>query len=300
MKKTLLIPAALMIFGAAFLSSCSKSEDNTPAPTPPTINFVAKSGFITGDATMTVGSTFKVSLAAFPNTTSGSKLASLKVTRVFQNNPYVALDTTFSLSSLSVDLTATANPNVGQEKWYYRVTDKSGQYAEVSLTITTTSAAGPINSFGMKILGAQSATAGSSFASIDGSVYTLAEAKANQAKVDLMYYYGDTDFATIAAPDDAHALTVFTNAVNGLGTWTTKNDTRFKLVTNAINWDAITDDAVIVQETASGVTESRITNLISGKYLAFITASGKKGMIKIESITTGQTGSVTISVKVQQ
>ena len=302
MKKTFSILAVILVAGAAFFTSCNKSDDTTPTPQPPSINLVAKTGFISGDATLTIGQTFKVSLAAFPNAGTSSKLTNLKVTRVFQNNPQTVLDTTFSLTSLNVDLTTEANPNIGQEKWYYRITDKNGEFAEVTLTITTTAAAGPINTFTLRILGAQDATAGSSFASIDGSVYSLAEAKTNQTKVDWMYYYGDTDFATLAAPDDAHAYQIFTNATNGLQTWTTKNGTRFKRVTDAITWDDITDDAVIVQQTASGVTESRITNIsvTASKYLAFISAGGKKGLIRVDNLTTGKTGSITISVKVQQ
>lgn len=301
MKKQLFFIALILLAGMTMLTSCSKDEDTTPTDQTPTLNFVAKTGFITGDASMIVGSEFKVSLAGFANGSSGSKINILKVTRVFQNTPTVVLDSTdLSLSSLNIDLTYNANANVGQEKWYFRITDKAGQYKEISLTITTTSAAGPISTFSTKILGAQNAAAGSSFASIDGSVYSLAEAKANQTKVDWMYYYGATDLATLAAPDDAHAATIFTNATNGLQTWTTKNGTRFKLVTDAITWDNITDDAVIVQQTASGVTETRITNLAAGKYLAFIAASGKKGLIKVENLTTGDNGSITISVKVQQ
>jgi hypothetical protein len=114
-----------------------------------------------------------------------------------------------------------------------------------------------------------------------------------------MYYYGATDLSTLAAPDDDHAAQIFTNSTNGLQTWTVKNNTRFKVVTDVINWDNIVDDAVIVEQTASGVTQSRITNLSAGKYLAFITASGMKGLIKVESMTTGDNGSITISVKVQ-
>ena len=301
MKKQFLFFAFLLLAGMTMLTSCSKNEDTTPTDQTPTLNFVAKTGFITGNTSMIVGSEFKVSLACFANSSSGSKINILKVTRVFQNTPTVVLDSTdLSLSSLNIDLTYNANANVGDEKWYFRITDKAGQYKEISLTITTTSAAGPIDSFDLKILGAQSASAGSSFASIDGSVYSLAEAKANQAKVDWMYYYGASDFATIAAPDDANAATIFTNATNGLQTWTTKNATRFKLVTDVITWDNITDDAVIVQQTASGVTQTRITSLSVGKYLAFITASGKKGLIKVDNLTTGSSGSITISVKVQQ
>jgi hypothetical protein len=301
MKKLLFATLSLVLFaGTVFFSSCSKSEDNTPTDQNPVINFVAKSGYVSGDVTLTAGAAFKVNITAFSNTSSGSKLAELIISRVYNNNPKTILDSTISLSSLNAEFQANALSLVGTERWIFKVVDKAGYSSEISFNITTEAAAGPINTFSMKILGAQTAATGSSFASIDGTIYSLAEAKANQAKVDFMYYYGATDLATLAAPDDAHAAQIFTNATNGLQTWTTKNATRFKLVSDVINWDAITDDEVIVAQCASGVTESRIPGLVAGKYLAFITASGKKGMIKVESITTGDSGDITISVKVQQ
>ncbi len=204
------------------------------------------------------------------------------------------LDTTINLAALNIDITATSQNVAGDEVWYYKVTEKDNQSAEISLTLTTMVIAGPINTFLMKILGAQSSTTGSSFASFYRSVYNLAQAKLNQGNVDLMYYYGANDLSTLAAPDDDHAALIFTNPTNGLQTWTIKNNTRYKMVT-----DAIVDDAVIVEQTAAGVTQSRITNLTAGKYLAFITTSGMKGLIKVETMTAGDDGSITISVKVQ-
>ncbi|MBE0647562.1 MAG: hypothetical protein IH596_07255 [Bacteroidales bacterium] len=299
--KKLLSFFSIMLFGVIFLSSCAKSDDPSPSPSnlKPTINFVAQSGYVSGDAIVYVSQEFMVNITAFANTTSSSKLVKFTVTRVFNNVPSVVLDTTMNLNALNIVVTATSQSVPGDEVWYYKVTDKDNQTSEVSLTLTTMVVAGPINTFSMKILGAQSSTTGSSFASFDGSVYNLAQAKLNQGNVDLMYYYGATDLSTLAAPDDDHAALIFTNSTNGLQTWTIKNNTRYKLVTDAVNWDAIEDDAVIVEQTASGVTLSRITNLAVGNYLAFITASGMKGMIKVESMTTGGDGSITISVKIQ-
>jgi hypothetical protein len=68
-----------------------------------------------------------------------------------------------------------------------------------------------------------------------------------------------------------------------------------------VDFDAITDDAVIVAQTASGVTATRITNLVAGKLIAFITEGGKKGILKVDLISPAdKTGTMTLSVKVQQ
>ena len=67
-----------------------------------------------------------------------------------------------------------------------------------------------------------------------------------------------------------------------------------------IDWSSITNDGIIVSQTATGVTNTRIINLAAGDILAFITATGKKGMIKVESISGTSDGTITIDVKVQQ
>jgi hypothetical protein len=300
MKKLLLLLSIVLITGAAFITSCSKSDTN-PTSQPPTINFVAKTGYLSGDATVTTGSVIKVNVIAFANTTSGAKLTKLTITRVQNDNPTVALDTAISLSSLNFEITTKASTTPGTEKWFYRVTDKDNETAEVSLTVTTVNSSGPINTFTMKILGAQQSSTGSSFASASGDVYSLANAKANQTLIDWLYYYGANDEATIAAPDDDNALTVFNDPTNGLPTWSIRNATRFNILSDAINWEAITDDQVILEQYNLGAVDgSRIIGLGVGNYLVFKTASGKKGLIRVDAITTGDTGEITISVKVQQ
>jgi hypothetical protein len=295
-----------LLFSLGFIStvllfnSCSKSDDTTPVDQTPTINFVGGPGYVSADATLEAGAPFSVGINAFANSSTSSKLVELTVTRVFNNVPVVEADTTFSSSNLHLIIHATANGEIGQEKWYYKVTDKNNQSKEISFTITTVATAGPINTFSMKILGAQGSTTGSSFASIDGTVYTLANAKANAAKIDWLYFYGATNHSTIASPNDTDAASVFNDPTNGLATWTIKNNTLFKKVTDAITWDAITDDQVIVAETATGVTNTKINSLAPNDILSFITAAGKKGMMKVESISGTTVGTITISVKVQQ
>jgi hypothetical protein len=149
-------------------------------------------------------------------------------------------------------------------------------------------------------MGAQTNNVGSSFASSNGTVYNLATAKANSALIDWVYFYGASNLATICAPSDTDAAAVFNDPTNGVGTWSVRNATLFKEVTDAINWAGITNDSVIVVQNQSGVTLSKINNLSVGKFLAFKTAAGKKGMIQVMALTPDATGTVTIDVKVQQ
>ena len=299
MKKLHFLILGVLLAGITMFSSCSKDSTDPTVDQKPTLTFQVGTGYTSANATMPVGTSIKIGIRASANTSSGSKLVDMQMTRTYNGGSQTYDTTLNNLTNFNVDFITKANTQAGDETFIFTIKDKSGQVNTLSIMITTTPVSNPINAFSMKILGAQGSATGSSFASIDGTVYNLADAKANSAKVDLMYYYGATDLATIAAPDDDHALTIFTGT-SGLQNWVTKNATKFKLITDAVDFAAIADDAVIVAQTASGVDQSRLPALASGKLIAFITASGKKGILKVESITGQDAGSMTISVKVQQ
>jgi hypothetical protein len=159
----------------------------------------------------------------------------------------------------------------------------------------------PINTYSDKILGSyDNATDGSSFASIDGTVYSWSDASNNSEEVDLVYFYGATNEATLAAPNDSDAESVF-----DFSGWSTQNATKFGTTTlTASDFDAIDDD-VEIKEEASNLTATKVNQLAADDVIAFQTAStsanaSKKGLIKINSITSGSDGTIDITVKVQQ
>jgi len=283
-----------------FITSCGTDEETTDVS--PTMNFVGGSDFTAGDVTLKAGETFKVGVNAFSNASSKAKLSKFKVVRTFNNVPFTALDSTLSSTDVfNINITAFAYPDAGAERWTFTITDKDGETAELSFNITTTSG-GPIQSYNQKILGSYDNSAyGSSFASADGTVYTLSEAKTNAAKIDWMYYYGVTNKATLAAPSDPSVTEVFTSATNGPATWSVRNATKFSKVSlpAGLTWDAITTDAEIII-LASEVSETKSNLLAVGNILAFKTVAGKQGLIKIENITGTAAGTITYSVKVQE
>jgi hypothetical protein len=296
MKKLLLI-SGVVFATSMFFTSCS---DTSTVDQPPTIGFVAGSGFISADATVDVNSTFSVKIFAEENVDSKENLKSLKITRVFELNSW---DTTFTFNEASYSATYNfqAQATAGQESIKFEVTDNAGEKASAQLLITTQElAGGEINTFTMKILGSYQSAIGSSFASIDGSVYTLAEAKANSAKVDFLYWWGASTSATIGAPDDENASIVFNNPTNGIPTWAVKNSTRFKTTTvTGSQFDAFTDDSGIV-DAAAGADQTRIPSLVAGNVIGFISTGGKHGLLKVVEIVDGAAGQITFDVKVQK
>jgi hypothetical protein len=302
MKKISYLFAILLLAGVTVMISCTKDE-NTNQDLKPTINFKGGAAYISTDATLDVLQEFLIGVTASNNVNSGKNLANLKVTRTFNNAIWFSWDTTFNEPYLDIDFSFLAITVAGTERIAFIVTDKDGQTNEVSLNITTQVVNGPINYYGQivpLVLGSYESSTGSSFASFDGSIYNLAEAKTNAARVDWLYFYGSSNHATIAAPDDADAISVFNDPTNGISTWSVKNATRFKNITTAVDWNAVIDDGPILQLTQDGVTESKISQLAANDVLGFITVTGKHGLIKIGNIVVGAGGTIEISVKVQQ
>lgn len=295
MKKFNYLIAVFLMASGLFITSC----ETDPATTPPTILFNASPGYTTGDVSVSAGSVLQIGIIA--NGTSAN-LSRFKITQTANSQTSTLLDSTISAAQFSQNFTITAAPVAGVVKLTFSVSQSDGESTELSITITTTApVAGPIKNYIQKILGSyDNITYGSSFASSDGTVYTLSEAKTNAAKVDWMYYYGTTNLATLASPKDATVSTIYSGS-NGPASWTVRNDTRFAIVVlpTGVTWDNITTDAEIIP-LASGATATSVSSLTAGKIVSFKTASGKMGLIKVEAITGTGAGSITYSVKVQQ
>jgi len=297
MKKLNFLFAILLMASVPFFTSCTDDETTDKDPT---INLQGGSGFTSTDVTLKAGEAMKVGINAFSNSTSKAKLVKFKVVRTYNNVPFTALDSTLSSTdAFNITLSTFAYPAAGKERFTFTVTDKDGYTAEAAFEVTTT-AGGPIKEFKQKVLGSyDNSSYGSSFASADGTVYTLSQAKANAAKVDWMYYYGATNLATIASPNDATVTSIFSSA-DGPASWSVRNDTKFAKVTlpAGVTWDNITTDAEIVP-LATGASATKVTTLSVGQIVSFKTVTGKMGLIKVETITGTGAGTITYSVKVQ-
>jgi hypothetical protein len=289
MKKTSLIFTTLILASIAFISSCTKDT------TPPSMNFKGGTGYTSADVTIPAGTELKIGI----NAQSGSsKLTSFAIKSTFNNITDPLWDTTFSTDTFNRDFYITV-PNVGDTRLTFTVTDKDGQTDELAFVVTVT-AVNDINTYTEVLLGSyDNSSYGSSFASADGSVYMMADAKANAAKVDWLYYYGVTNLATLAAPDDASAATIFNGATNGLPTWTVRNPTRFSLVSGGAVWDNILTSADIAA-LATNTTETKVNQLQVGDIVAFKTASNKLGLLKISDITGTSAGTIKYDAKVQK
>jgi hypothetical protein len=184
-----------------------------------------------------------------------------------------------------------------------KVTVDNGMENSRTLTINYTPPLpefGDINEWPDLLLGSlsHSGTEGASCASIDGSVYEIAEARTNSGKVDFVYWNGASNPNSIAAPSNT-TLGQITAMQSG---WTTKNETKLQRLTTitADEFDEMENDAEIDElVTDTTVTEDIVTNLKVDDIIGFITAGGKKGLMKVNSVGT-PANHVNISIKVQE
>jgi hypothetical protein len=302
MKRVFLFLGAIMLTSVFLFTSCTEESD--PVDLPPTINFVVEAGFISGNTTLTINTPFSVKVLATANATSAAKIQSIDITRIYNNQTIWDTTLTFndaSLPPLTIEFIALSA--TGTENIEFKATDKDGQTAKINLQITTEEpAGGPIDTWEMRILGSwNNTTVGSSFASINGNVYMLNEAFANQTLIDFIYWEGASTDATIGAPNDANAELVFNTGPYALVNWTTaRNATLFKTTTvNAAAFDAINDAAECI-DIATGADQTRIGTLAVDQVIAFVTVTNKHGLIKVKAITPGSDGDITIDIKVEK
>jgi hypothetical protein len=295
MKTIKLFFFAAVVLAAGFFTSCT---DDTTA-TGPVIEFISGTGILTADATVTTGQEFSFKWIVTQGT---AKLSEFTIR--LENADVTGFPNTDVPSDSYSDTYTTSKDVAGVYEYTFIATDKDGLQDTKTIVVTVQAAGVDVDSYTDIILGADNnATLGSSFASIDGSIYLLADAKTNSDKVDFVYFYGATNKATIAAPSDADAQTVFSSPTSGIATWTVKNATSLATTTlTAAQFDAIATDLDIAAVTA-GTVGTKVNNLAVGNVIYFETAStsanpSKKGLAKVTALTAEKTGSVTLQIKV--
>jgi hypothetical protein len=288
MKKFSLLMAAALIAVSSVFVGCDKEE-----VTPATISFVN----VTGDeVTLDEGVTTYTMVA---NITSTENLKSVKVTmkegsvtqQVGETITKFAEKTSYSfqlpISNITKDLEIT-------------VTVDNGVETARTLTIKpfVAPALAPISTFpNVKIYctGGDGSNA-SSAASSDGTVFPLTGAStANQQKCDFVYFYLTS--GTMYSPANiASATSTLTNIVNA---WTTKNDTKFTVLSSGTDFAGITAANIA---TIAGNPTAATAAVSNGSVVAFKTAGNKLGVFKVTALDAGYlpTNYCTIDIKVQQ
>jgi hypothetical protein len=300
MKKTILTLSMVFLFASTLVfTGCSKKDDTaTPATTPtPTITLNSGAGFTAASGPVGTSTSVKFGVLATPVTSS--TLTHFKVTVSYDGQAaQTLLDSVISTSSLTWQRYYTTSKDAGQELYSFIVTDKNGQTSTAAVTLTKAAIPSTVSQTGT--LGAKNNVAGSFFDVTNGVVYTETVATGKSNLVDFAYFSPSTTSTGIGAvSDQAVSGAAPTGSYPNTSSWATKNATKLTKSTTytTANFASVTD-AQIAGLTAP--TTTVVNNIMTGDVLEFQTVNNKKGLIKIESITPGLSGTVNISVKVQK
>ncbi|MBI1221745.1 MAG: hypothetical protein GC180_03995 [Bacteroidetes bacterium] len=287
------------------LSSCGGDTTTTTKPTPK-FDFITGAGYTATNGSVSAGTVIKIGIDA-----SGSEnLESVGV----RSQVGTGQQTTFALAkstggdTLISDLktknfSITFDYQVGSlpstEKITVIVKMSNGTQTQKTLLMTVTAATKNVVDAPGRQMGAQSNSTYGSYYSFDVNNAVLqADANSNPAGVDWVYYFGSSNSATFAAPDDATLNSSNVMGNTSLPNWSTKNATRFKKLSGFDYAGLATSDQLQAEIAKGAPTLSAITNMQVGDIYLFITASAKEyGAVKITGINTGAAGDISFDMK---
>jgi len=294
--------ALMLLAGATLFTSCNKDEETGPAPTLSFSNYPSGTyeidfetlGVTTFDLSFVVSVTAEEEISTF---TAKKKVGST-TTNITPAPADFAGKTSYTYNYLGTFLENDTYPVT----LTFTVTDKADQTTDKVFTVTKKTAATgtPFGAFSSNtniILGGSAhATLGSFYASSTNAIYLQATAKTNCTLVDFAYFYGSANQATIVAPSDADAATMFTGTT-GVSSWSTRNATKFVKLTS-FDFTALSATTDIASVTFS--TDTKANLLVVGDVVAFKTVANKIGFAKVIACTNADNGTITLDVKVQQ
>lgn len=298
MKKLVKSVLMLSIASLAILSSCKKDDDNAD------VTDVKVDISSSPASPVVIGTPYKVTIVCTGNT--DNKLKSISVTRTATGmSDKVMLSTSLTGTSSTQEVWDT--PGVeGSYTYTAAITGEKGSPATKNITVTVIPAPGGINKTANPVpLFAQQNDPGvnenfmnlSTFATYDNSEFT-----ANKANIDLVFYYGNSNKATLCSPSDNAMQTQIYSGLNWTGTNTTQ---LYKTSLTVAQYNAIANGTTDTELTtmAAGVSawSSTMTQLAVDNIILFKTAAGKIGLIRVNTLTGNSStdGSVDISVVVQ-
>jgi hypothetical protein len=277
MKKLTLIAIALVALATTF-TSCKKDTTNDAA-----ISLAGDAGYTATDATVAPGATIKVKWTATCTTTN---MAYITISR--DDSPitgWIDKEIPSASKSTYLDEASLTVPSSGGP-FTYKIIIEDKDKAELtskSIIITLGAVAGPISIYTAVLLGSNSNAAGSYLSTTTGTVYQSGDKQSHSSVIDIIYG------TTASSVDEFFSPAIALSGITG------GNSTKY--ATSTINFDNVTDDALLQSITA---TSDEISGISVGAEFQFITHAGKKGIFKVTAYTAGSSGSVTINVKVQQ
>ncbi len=286
------------IASMVFLFSCGDEDTETPAPSLPTIavsttvNGTAATSPLTVYPGDSVGFSVAITAAGGFNTYRVYSSVDGGTATQLADNTRTKLEVAVGTSTVSDAASTIVEASaVGSTITFeFEVVDDADQTATTSIEMKVESPEARLYT-GTKLLAPAGDGTNKNFFSVaTGTLYSKSEVNATteaiSPMIDFGYYYGTSDFASIASPA-GFETTVFSSQVSG---WGTKNATILK--TTALTAAQFTEMSTFADVEAAvdgGTLDTNgiISGLSVGQVLAFETVDGVKGLIHVAAIEAG-------------
>jgi hypothetical protein len=291
--------AAILILASC--PSCKKDKN----PTPPSIQLLTGTDYTPAGAVIPIGGKLRFGITA---SATDANITNFVVKKILPDGSVkVVLDS--GLNSTGFSVNETFYQNIEEEaKWTFQVMDKNRQFATTALTLykDPNSAWGGILEFPSIVMGFQNSTTfGQFLIPSTGKVFFADSASLNQNLIEIItYYYVDVDPSPTfsSAGETGGGIVDYYPAISS---WTSKNYTKWDISVDAnpipvSTFDACHNDSILILSYNDVYGKRKFKWSDPGDVIPFLTASGKKGLIRVISVENDASGSITFAMKIQQ
>lgn len=299
--RSLLFLILLFLMPVAFFS-CKKDKN----PAPPTVSLKTGTPYTPDQSVIAVG---RPILFGITGSSADANITNLVVKKVMPDgSTKVVFDTGMNTPSFSINKTFYQSVE-DQARWTVQVMDKNRQFATTGLTIfkDPNSTWGGIFEYPLLTMGYQSNTEFGQFMNPStGKTWLVDSAALNQPEVQFVTYYivsDDLPSPTFSSPGElGGGITEFYPALAG---WTTLNYTKWDISVDSdpvdpAAYDNCHNDSLLTLSYDDVWGKRKFKWADPGDIIPFLTASGKKGLLKVITADHDATGKITFSMKIQQ
>lgn len=283
----------LLFFILIILAACKKEEDNDIAPI---ISLSTEETYTYTDTEAPPGEQIKVGILATSN--SGGALTNI----IIKSNNERIVDEGINTSLFSKDY-KIVKTNEEVQKLIFIIRNINGLSDSISFNLNKGEGNyGPIILRQNITLGAQNNSTENSFYSIsENKTYSIEEAYNSQTIIDLCYFYETNGDLNALGSPGANLTEIFTGTY-APDKWTTKNTYRFSRTPIELenkDLSSYTTDQIIVSNifTDSG---RKAKQLKTGDVYAFFNDKNKYGIVKINSVSGTNQGTINIDLIIQE
>ncbi len=289
--------ALLLLF-----TGCKKEENTQPL----VVSLKTGSEYTPGGAVVLVGAPITLGITA---TASGENITNLVIKKAMPGGGVkVVLDS--GMNSPGFNLNKTFYQSVEDTaRWTIQVMDKNRLFATTAITIyrDPNSVWGGIFEFERLVMGYQNNTTyGQFLVPSTGKVWTSDSATLNQTMIDIVTYYFDdegTPSPTFSSPgEEGGGIFAYYPQMQQ---WTSRRSTKWDISIDGnpipvTTFDACHNDSTLIVSYNDVWGKRKFKYGEAGKVIPFITATGKKGLIKVLSADHDPAGKIEFALKIQQ